>query len=153
MYSTETSSSETPVLIGCVKWFNSKVGYGFITLIDKSTNVEKDIFVHHSALNVSSEQYRYLIQGEYVNFRLIKSEDNELHEYCAGNVSGINGGKLMCETRHEYTQNKDVTNYSRPSTDGDRPRSKKPYIPRNRDSDRNRNSDHESEWKPVSKRR
>jgi len=155
MYSTETSSSETPVLIGCVKWFNSKVGYGFITLIDKATNVEKDIFVHHSALNVSSEQYRYLIQGEYVSFRLIKSEDNELHEYCAGNVSGINGGRLMCETRHEYTQHKDkdFSNNSKPSYDGDRSRSKKPYIPRNRDSERIRDSERESEWKPVYKRR
>ena len=22
------------------------------------------------------------------------------HEYCAGNVTGVNGGKLMCETKH-----------------------------------------------------
>ena len=81
--------------LGCVKWFNNKTGYGFIT------SNEKDIFVHHSALNVQGNQYKYLVQGEYVSFELVKSKDKESkHEYCAGNVTGVNGGKLMCETKH-----------------------------------------------------
>ena len=172
MYSVETSSSEIPVLTGCVKWFNSKVGYGFITLIDPHTQIERDIFVHHSTLNVAAEQYRYLVQGEYVNFHLIKSVDNEAHEFCAGKVSGINGGKLMCETRNEYTQQQQQkdnnTNQQlqrRPTKqllDSDKPRSKKPYIPRNRDEpnydtafekseQRGRRSvrETEDEWKSV----
>jgi cold shock CspA family protein len=96
--------TERKSLLGCVKWFNNKVGYGFITLSDGSS--EQDIFVHHSALNTSDEQYKYLVQGEYVCFELVKSSDPESkHEYFAGNVSGVNGGKLMCETRNQIKVN------------------------------------------------
>ena len=80
-------------ILGCVKWFNNKTGYGFITNMDN----RKDVFVHHSALNVEGNQYKYLVQGEYVSFDLVKSKDNSS---CAGNVTGVNGGKLMCETKH-----------------------------------------------------
>ena len=85
-------------ILGCVKWFNNKTGYGFITSMDGRNR--KDVFVHHSALNVEGNQYKYLVQGEYVSFDLVKSKDNSSHEYCAGNVTGVNGGKLMCETKH-----------------------------------------------------
>lgn len=96
--------SETKSLLGCVKWFNNKVGYGFITLSDGSS--EQDIFVHHTALNTTDEQYKYLVQGEYVCFELVKSTDLESkHDYFAGNVSGVNGGKLMCETRNQIKAN------------------------------------------------
>jgi len=96
--------SETKSLLGCVKWFNNKVGYGFITLSDGSS--EQDIFVHHTALNTTDEQYKYLVQGEYVCFELVKSTDaGSKHDYFAGNVSGVNGGKLMCETRNQIKVN------------------------------------------------
>jgi cold shock CspA family protein len=60
-----------------------------------------DIFVHHSAILVSNQQYKYLVQGEYIEFKLLKV-DNSTHEYQAAEVGGIKGGKLMCETRREY---------------------------------------------------
>jgi len=109
--------SERKSLLGCVKWFNNKVGYGFITLSDGS--LEQDIFVHHSALNTSDEQYKYLVQGEYVCFELVKSTDpDSKHDFFAGNVSGVNGGKLMCETRNQIKVNTTTTvpkkRYSRP---------------------------------------
>jgi cold shock CspA family protein len=86
-------------ILGCVKWFNNKTGYGFITSMDGRKR--KDVFVHHSALNVEGNQYKYLVQGEYVSFDLVKSKDKDsTHEFCAGNVTGVNGGKLMCETKH-----------------------------------------------------
>lgn len=84
---------------GRVKWFNNKTGFGFITVTDGS-NSGKDIFVHHSALKVENQQYKYLVQGEYVQFDLIQSQNGE-HEFQAANVCGINNGKLMCETRTE----------------------------------------------------
>lgn len=111
--------TERKSLLGCVKWFNNKVGYGFITLSDGS--LEQDIFVHHSALNTSDEQYKYLVQGEYVCFELVKSTDpDSKHDFFAGNVSGVNGGKLMCETRNQIKVNTTPLpkkRYSRPYRD------------------------------------
>jgi cold shock CspA family protein len=93
-----TPSSER--LVGRVKWFNNKAGYGFITVTDGSRS-GSDIFIHHSSINVENQQYRYLVQGEYVEFKLVAME-NSKHEYQASNVCGINSGKLMCETRKEF---------------------------------------------------
>jgi CspA family cold shock protein len=93
---TKTSSH----LTGRVKWFNNKAGYGFITITD-GDNAGTDVFVHHSSINVSSQQYKYLVQGEYIEFKLINVE-NSTHECQAADVRGIKGGKLMCETRHEF---------------------------------------------------
>lgn len=76
---------------GRVKWFNNQAGYGFISLKE-----EKDIFVHHSALKTQKDQFRYLVEGEYCEFEIEKSEKET-----AGNVTGPEGGKLMCETRND----------------------------------------------------
>ena len=66
-----TSSVETSSVAerhtGRVKWFNSKTGYGFVTVTDGSKS-GTDVFVHHSSVQVEKEQYRYLVQGEYVQF-------------------------------------------------------------------------------------
>ena len=97
---TVTSSASSERLTGRVKWFNNKAGYGFITVTDGSHS-GSDIFVHHSAIGVSSQQYKYLVQGEYVDFEL-SSTQGGAHEFQATNVAGIKGGKLMCETRHEF---------------------------------------------------
>lgn len=94
---TVTSASEH--LLGRVKWFNNKAGYGFVTITD-GVRSGTDVFVHHSAVNVDNQQYKYLVQGEYVEFDLIKVESDK-HEWQASRVSGIRGGKLMCETRYE----------------------------------------------------
>jgi cold shock CspA family protein len=97
--STSAVLSSSERFIGRVKWFNNKAGYGFITVTDgpKSGN---DVFVHHSSIKVDSEQYKYLVQGEYVEFSLSETK-TETHEFQAGEVSGIKGGKLMCETRRD----------------------------------------------------
>lgn len=94
---TETTAVEH--LIGRVKWFNNKVGYGFITITDGNRS-GSDIFVHHSAINVENQQYKYLVQGEYVEFDLVKT-DSQQHEWQGSNIIGIKGGKLMCETRRD----------------------------------------------------
>lgn len=111
---TETTMSATDnndshaKLTGRVKWFNNKTGFGFITALTDSEGVKEgsDVFVHHSAVKVSQEQYRYLVQGEYVEFVLSKlkasGEDaSSKHEFQAVDVSGVKGGKLICETRWE----------------------------------------------------
>ena len=95
--SLQQSLSTQERLTGQVKWFNTKSGYGFITVCDGEV-AGKDIFVHYSSLNVANSQYRYLVQGEYVDFVLIKSE-NDKYEYHATEVGGVKGGLIMCETR------------------------------------------------------
>ena len=104
---TSTSVTESEKFIGCVKWFNNKEGYGFIT-IKEGNKSGSDIFVHHSSINVENQQYKYLVQGEYVEFKLATME-NSKHEFQASQVSGINSGKLMCETRREFKIHR--TNY------------------------------------------
>ena len=59
---------------------------------------EMDIFTHYSTVQVGDTQYKYLVQGEYVEFELSDSTSDK-HQYQAANVTGIKGGKLMCETR------------------------------------------------------
>ena len=93
-----TNDVQPSRIIGQVKWFNNKAGYGFIT-VASGENKGKDIFVHYSAIRVVNSQYKYLVQGEYVEFNLVKSSTDE-HEYQAIDISGINNGTLMCETRN-----------------------------------------------------
>ena len=88
------------VFVGRVKWFNNKSGYGFITSCDDK-NKDEDVFVHHSGVNVNQEQYKYLVQGEYVEFKLTDTVDGSKYPYQASRVTGMWGGKLMCETRNE----------------------------------------------------
>ena len=93
------SDSSVEKFTGRVKWFNNKAGYGFITVTDGPKS-GSDIFVHHSSIKVDSEQYKYLVQGEYIEFAL-STVASDKHECQATDVSGIKGGKLMCETRNE----------------------------------------------------
>jgi CspA family cold shock protein len=114
MSSSSSVSSER--FTGRVKWFNNKAGYGFVTVTDGSKS-GSDVFVHHSAIKVASEQYKYLVQGEYIEFSLSDTKTSD-HEYQAGEVSGIKGGKLMCETRMDTQSSR--TQYRSGKSDVDR---------------------------------
>ena len=94
---TPTFGKDESVYTGRVKWFNNRAGYGFITV--KNAEDNEDLFVHHTAINVGSEQYKYLVEGEYISFKKIASENSE-HKFQAGEVTGVEGGQLMCETRN-----------------------------------------------------
>ena len=89
------------VVIGQVKWFNMKAGYGFIN-VRTGEHTGKDIFVHYTSVKVVNPQYRYLIAGEYVQFNVDTPTDGK-HEFHAVNVSGIENGPLMCEARRDAT--------------------------------------------------
>jgi CspA family cold shock protein len=80
---------------GRVKWFNAKAGYGFATNLEGGG----DVFVHHSGLKVTKEQFRYLVEGEYIEMEITEKEGKST----GTEVTGIRGGKLMCETRSEST--------------------------------------------------
>ena len=85
-------------MTGMVKWFNSKSGFGFLTVCTDNEHKGKDIFVHYSAIRSSNTQYKYLTQGEYVDFDLVSMETGE-HKFNASDVSGVFGGAIMCETK------------------------------------------------------
>jgi len=122
--------SESNRIVGQVKWFNNKAGYGFITVSD-GENAGKDIFAHYSTIIAADSQYRYLVQGEYVEFDLSRSTNNT-HEYQSNKISGIKGGKLMCETRqvnHRVVKREGDSTVpsSKPRSDADR----RPFIKNN----------------------
>ena len=102
------ADTATNQYVGKVKWFNNKSGYGFVTFIDSSDFKGKDIFAHHSSLNVKDEIYKYLVQGEFVEFNVQKMDSGN-HEYQATNIKGILQNDLMCETRHK---NRDLSKNS-----------------------------------------
>lgn len=87
---------------GQVKWFDRSKGYGFITDLDSKL----DYFVHHSALKEqNTEEYAYLVAGEYIEFDLSNREtlveDTAVSDSqgkkttLTSNVTGIRGGPLM----------------------------------------------------------
>ncbi len=80
--------------IGCVKWFNGRRGYGFITNLE----TKDEVFVHHTGLVVNADCWKTLSKGEYVEYVLTAAEDGSSS---AKNVTGIRGGLLMCESQHE----------------------------------------------------
>jgi CspA family cold shock protein len=51
-------------MIGTVKWFNQKKGYGFITAQDN-----QDVFVHFSA--IAGEGFKSLDEGQQVEFEIV----------------------------------------------------------------------------------
>jgi cold shock CspA family protein len=83
---------------GRVKWFNKKSGYGFLTVCGDSDYKDKDIFAHFSAVHGKDDQYKYLVQGEYVD---VVESKGEKHEFQAASISGVLGGMTMCDTHRE----------------------------------------------------
>jgi cold shock CspA family protein len=109
MSSASSSDTSAPVrLTGRVKWFNNKTGFGFISVVGGNDQFKdaSEVFVHHSAVTVSQEQYRYLVEGEYVEFSVVVTESGD-HKFQAGDVRGVKGGKLFCETRYEHRASQD----------------------------------------------
>jgi cold shock CspA family protein len=102
MSSSSNVSSSAQRTTGRVKWFNNKAGYGFITATT-GDQAGTDVFAHHSGLAVSSQQYRYLVQGEYVEFQM-NAVEGGAHKFQAADVSGIGRGMLMCETRRSFRE-------------------------------------------------
>jgi cold shock CspA family protein len=114
MSSSDTSASVR--LTGRVKWFNNKTGFGFITIVGGNDQFKdaSEIFAHHSAIKVSQEQYRYLVEGEYVEFSVSDTASGD-HKFQAADVRGVKGGKLFCETRNEQRANGPAQTHSHSS--------------------------------------
>ncbi len=77
---------------GQVKWFSGSKGFGFVTINDGDQK-GKDIFVHHSGIKPANSNYRTLQKGEYVNFNVTNGQKG----LQGIDITGINGGPLMCD--------------------------------------------------------
>jgi cold shock CspA family protein len=143
--SSSTVSPSSERFIGRVKWFNNKAGYGFVTVTDGPKS-GSDVFVHHSSIKVDSEQYKYLVQGEYVEFNLSDTKTSD-HEFQAGEVCGIKGGKLMCETRRDLRVARSQYKTGKEESEQvSAPRAAR--VPRTQESDKRSQRAHDGERSP-----
>lgn len=79
---------------GCVKWFDSRKGYGFVTCMDRDTEYsDKDIFIHYSSISVDGH-YKKVFPGEYISFNVDTNEDKQ---NVTKNVRGVMDGPLLVE--------------------------------------------------------
>ena len=79
-------------IIGCCKWFNKKLGYGFITVYN-GEHKGLNIFVHHSCIQPLNSNFKTLKKGEYVSFNVVEGKNG----IQATDVKGILGGPLLCD--------------------------------------------------------
>lgn len=70
---TDIQWEEGKLYFGTVKWFDRLKGYGFIVTAELSNTEEIDVFVHHSNI-ISPYQYKVLMSGENVYFKIMNSE-------------------------------------------------------------------------------
>ena len=60
-------------VVGCVRWFNAKKGYGFVTVMTQTVPQENtDVFVHFSAINGSGR--RTLAEGQKVTMEVTQGQ-------------------------------------------------------------------------------
>lgn len=111
------------MVVGQVKWFNAKAGFGFVTV------GSEDVFVHHSEVQVEKEQFRYLVEGEYVELTVTKKAGEEKRQGSV--ITGIGGGRVMCEVRAAAAEASSVYKTSRePEVREARPRTGVKGVPR-----------------------
>ena len=87
----------TDTKLGRIKWFNSSKGFGFVTDLESNN----DVFAHHSGISVKAECWKTLYPGEYVSYEVHVDDQQKTH---AVNITGVRGGPLLCETRHELNK-------------------------------------------------
>ena len=93
--------------VGNCKWFNNKIGYGFITVMN-GDHKGKDIFVHHSGIQPKNSNFKTLTKGEYIALNIVDGQ-NGLQ---AVDVTGVLGGPLMCDNVIVHRPRQHYSNYN-----------------------------------------
>jgi len=96
--------------LGRVKFFKGERGWGYISCLGSN----EDYFVHQSNIKPAINRYRYLTKGEYVSFDTAKDESKEIMQ--AVNVTGVQGGPLLCDAHLEVDDDGNVTSNGPPVT-------------------------------------
>ncbi len=94
----ETSDRKVGSLLGNVKWFSSKLGFGFLTVQSEGEMKGKDIFCHHTGIVPVNSKFRTLVKGEYINFDVEDGPNGPQ----GVNITGVGGGALMCDNNINY---------------------------------------------------
>jgi len=96
----------TPKVVGQIKWFNKNNGYGFANIVLIHSGLETfglkvgdEVFVHHTSIKPATKCYHMLYAGEYVEFDIIRNKAGDRPQ--TKDVTGIRGGKLMCDINEE----------------------------------------------------
>ena len=115
----ESNENNQERFLGRVKWFNNKLGYGFISY--RANDQDNDIFCHYSHVKPNNETFRTLSQGEYVEFGISECEENEkAGKYQAVNITGPNSGPLLVDSRPQRPVRRPQNENRRPFRQGDR---------------------------------
>ena len=81
---------------GCVEWFDSRKGFGFINVLDGEYK-DTQIFCHQS--NIKSNNFRTLFPGEYVSFEINKDPQKTENNISCRNLTGFNGGPILTDNK------------------------------------------------------
>lgn len=95
-----STTSGTERIVGRVKFFNSKKGYGFVRGdVFSPEEEQEDYFFHFRSIVPSSENYHvYLKTNEYVEFSLDSVENPDpTKRVVATDITGLNRGPLQMD--------------------------------------------------------
>lgn len=100
---------------GKVKWFNNKLGYGFISHRPKP-NIENDIFVHWSNLMLPEHDFHTLFKDELVEFEIQKCLNGpksiQACRVSGPNLTSLKVAKLKGHSTNHHTSSKFSNVYS-----------------------------------------
>lgn len=96
-------------ILGRCKWYSDKKGYGFI-VVSEGPDKDSEVFVHHRQIKPLVSTRKVLRKGEYVSM-MIGNDDN--NRPCALDVTGVQGGPLMCD--HFISNTKRETSTQEPA--------------------------------------
>jgi cold shock protein len=91
--------TEENKVIGNVRWFDQRKGFGFLKVISpESEFFEKEIFIHYSSINCNSE-FKKVFPGENVSLNVHDngSEGEGNKRYNSENITGVYDSPLLVD--------------------------------------------------------